>query len=209
MKPAGARNYPKGATCAVDGCQNMVHAQSLCSAHYSRLRRHGSAVGGGIPRRKYVTERRCAVDGCVHFARKRGWCETHYMRFIRHGDPAFDDSVTVEQRFWSKVEKTGFTSSEGVGTGECWIFRGAHLRGYGIFWAAGSNRFAHRWAYEQLVGPIPEGMTLDHLCYTRNCVRPEHLEPVTSGENVRRSRGKIHYVVLYETKVITPDYRHS
>jgi hypothetical protein len=46
---------------------------------------------------------------------------------------------------------------------------------------------AHRFVYEALVGPIPEGMELDHLCRHRNCVNYEHLEPVTRGENVRRT----------------------
>jgi hypothetical protein len=45
---------------------------------------------------------------------------------------------------------------------------------------------AHRYAYEQLVGPIPEGLVLDHLCRNRLCINPLHLEPVTIGENIRR-----------------------
>ncbi|MCA1572428.1 MAG: HNH endonuclease [Chloroflexi bacterium] len=45
---------------------------------------------------------------------------------------------------------------------------------------------AHRWSYETFVGPIPEALALDHLCRNRSCVNPEHLEPVTAGENIRR-----------------------
>ena len=45
---------------------------------------------------------------------------------------------------------------------------------------------AHRFAYEMLVGPIPEGLDLDHLCRVRHCVNPNHLEPVTRSENLRR-----------------------
>ena len=48
---------------------------------------------------------------------------------------------------------------------------------------------AHRFAYELLRGPIPEGMTIDHLCRTRSCVNPEHFEVVTRGENVLRGVG--------------------
>jgi hypothetical protein len=44
----------------------------------------------------------------------------------------------------------------------------------------------HRDVYEQLVGPIPEGLVLDHLCRNRSCCNPAHLEPVTTAENVRR-----------------------
>ncbi len=46
---------------------------------------------------------------------------------------------------------------------------------------------AHRAMYEQMVGPIPEGLVLDHLCKQPPCIRPEHLEPVTIAENTRRS----------------------
>lgn len=46
--------------------------------------------------------------------------------------------------------------------------------------------YAHRWAYEHFVGPIPTGLHIDHLCRVRHCVNPEHLEPVTCRENLRR-----------------------
>jgi hypothetical protein len=48
------------------------------------------------------------------------------------------------------------------------------------------SRLAHRVAYEEQVGPIPEGLEMDHLCRVRNCVNVQHLEPVTHQENCRR-----------------------
>lgn len=62
--------------------------------------------------------------------------------------------------------------------------------GYGQFYGTGGERiYAHRWSYEHHVGPIPEGLVLDHLCRVRNCVNPDHLEPVTHAENILRGEG--------------------
>lgn len=61
-------------------------------------------------------------------------------------------------------------------------------KGYGWFYSntAGRQVLAHRWSYEYFVGPIPDGLDLDHLCSTPYCVNPDHLEPVTHAENQRR-----------------------
>lgn len=71
---------------------------------------------------------------------------------------------------------------------ECWIWTGSHtVDGYGNLRAeSGKTVRAHRAVYELLVGPVPEGLMLDHLCRQRDCVKPSHLEPVTNAENVRR-----------------------
>lgn len=85
---------------------------------------------------------------------------------------------TCNDRFWSKVEKTE----------TCWLWTGGTARnGYGSFWDGNRIGRAHRYAYELLVGPIPEGLQLDHLCRVRLCVNPAHLEPVTQQENIRRA----------------------
>lgn len=71
----------------------------------------------------------------------------------------------------------------------CWEWRGARSRtGYGVFHAGPGLALAHRFAFEQLVGPVADGLDLDHLCRNRGCVRPEHLEPCTRAENLRRGR---------------------
>jgi len=64
--------------------------------------------------------------------------------------------------------------------------------GYGSFKpVCGELRMqlAHRWSYEYFVGPIPDGLVIDHLCRNRSCVNPDHLEPVTQQTNIRRGRG--------------------
>lgn len=79
-------------------------------------------------------------------------------------------------RFFSHVQKTE----------TCWLWTGALVTGYGSFGGRSKPGPAHRWSYEHFVGPIPEGLWVDHLCRVRNCVRPDHLEPVTPSENQRR-----------------------
>lgn len=73
---------------------------------------------------------------------------------------------------------------------ECWLWPGSVTQeGYGMAYVSGKRVAAHRLAYERLVGPIPAGLQLDHLCRARSCVNPGHLEPVTSKENVLRGIG--------------------
>lgn len=69
----------------------------------------------------------------------------------------------------------------------CWSWSGANNgNGYGRFYSEGTRIYAHRVAYEALVGTVPAGMELDHLCRNRGCVNPAHLEPVTHRENTLR-----------------------
>ena len=85
---------------------------------------------------------------------------------------------SVQDRFLAKI----VASPNG-----CWIWQsGTNADGYGLFRVDGRMVRAHRFAYELLVGPIPEGLELDHLCRVRNCVNPAHMEPVTHAENMRR-----------------------
>jgi hypothetical protein len=116
---------------------------------------------------------KCLIDECGSPVKSLGLCEKHYFRQRRTGTTELVKPDPVE-RFWRKVKKTK----------SCWMFKGAY--GHGQFKVDGRSVMAHRYAYELVVGPIPDGMVLDHLCRKAGCVNPAHLEPVTQAENVRR-----------------------
>lgn len=78
------------------------------------------------------------------------------------------------ERFWEKVNKTK----------TCWLWIACKNKaGYGSF---NGGEYAHRFSYEELVGEIPKGLQIDHLCRVRHCVNPKHLEAVTNQVNGQR-----------------------
>lgn len=83
------------------------------------------------------------------------------------------------ERFWEKVDKTE----------NCWLWTACIKHGYGQFMVRRRSVMAHRWSYEHVNGPIPEGLDIDHLCRVRNCVNPAHLEAVSRRVNVLRGYG--------------------
>lgn len=126
-----------------------------------------------------MAQRTCSVEGCDRPRRARGWCTKHYSRWRRWGDP----TVTMAPGFPENLLRKMEPQSNG-----CIYYTGAiNADGYARVVVDGESTPAHRAAYEHFVGPIPEGMTLDHECHNlsgcnmvhdclhRRCVNPEHL----------------------------------
>lgn len=86
--------------------------------------------------------------------------------------------TTLPPQFWAKTRTT-----------DCLLWFGAvNTKGYPCFAISGKSQLAHRLAYEDANGPIPEGMTIDHTCRVRSCVNVDHLEVVSIAENNRRKK---------------------
>jgi hypothetical protein len=155
----------------------------------NRIRCQRAAVarpcGGSLRLRGLVVDNKVCVGCGTEFGptqrdTQARWVPRRYCSHVcyrqRDPDPPVD-------RFWGSVAKV---------TG-CWLWQaGTTSNGYGKFRLSHRGRTvrAHRYAYELLVGPIPDGLQLDHLCRNRVCVNPAHLEPVTARENVLRGNSQ-------------------
>ena len=130
-----------------------------------------------------MSDGKCLVEECTNKTLARGLCNKHYKQQRASGELALLPKLTLHERFWAKVDKTG----------DCWNWTAATLdSGYGVFTAAtdiGASQLVHRFAFEQLVGEIPDGREIDHRCHNRRCVNPKHLRVVTHKQNQENRAG--------------------
>jgi hypothetical protein len=99
-------------------------------------------------------------------------------------------SVVGLSRFWKKVDKAGPVPPLRPDLGPCWVWKAyVDHGGYGRFRAKVGPGYAHIFAYEAEYGEVPTGLEIDHLCRTRSCVNPAHLEAVTRRVNALRGEG--------------------
>lgn len=125
-----------------------------------------------------MPKRTCTIEECNAPHRSRGFCENHYRQMRKRG--MIPLGPTPEERFWAKVDKTG----------HCWEWTGCvNLSGYGHLRSRGQDKLAHRMAWELTIGPIPDGLVLDHRCFNPVCVKPDHLRVVTTKQNIEHVKG--------------------
>lgn len=117
----------------------------------------------------------CALIGCERDRTTAcGLCDEHYA-------PWRVERLRADRALNTHM-KNYFVTPSG-----CWEWQGTvNSNGYGSIGHLGKRMSTHRLSYELHVGPIPEGLVIDHLCRNRACCNPAHLEPVTQGENTRR-----------------------
>jgi len=84
---------------------------------------------------------------------------------------------SIIERFWSRVDKGGPNG--------CWLWTaGKYTRGYGAFWDGTKQGYAHRISFSLIIGDIPPGIGIDHICHNHACVNPAHLRLATNWQNM-------------------------
>lgn len=135
----------------------------------------------------------CNVSGCSREkGKRRGMCDLHYRRWIEYGstDPRRNSlHKGINERLWDRLSK----DADG-----CWRWTGAlNNKGYGTtsrprpegYVGRTPTVYAHRLAWEEVNGPIPDGMVIDHICHEPRCANPDHLRLATHRQNQRHRRG--------------------
>lgn len=132
-----------------------------------------------------TNDRRCGFDGCERKHSCKGLCSAHYWQRQRGQllRPIGTRAKTPVQRFWENVDTS-------AGPDACWLWTGGlNPWGYGRLFADGTRHIAHRFSYEMTCGSIPDGMLVDHLCWTPRCVNPAHLRLADRIGNAENRRG--------------------
>lgn len=150
--------------CTFPECPKDHYLSGLCGTHYR------------------AAKPPCTFEGCAKPIHAKGYCGQHYLRVQRYGDvnaTAFIKGDDVA-RFAQYVNKTK----------TCWNWTGGTDRlGYGKFKLNRKEEAAHRVSYGWEIGPIPDGMEIDHRCHNRSCVNPGHLRAVTRKQNMENLSG--------------------
>ena len=168
------------------GCGGHPVMGQFLKGHNSKLRQ-SKAQHGDLSRYKAG----CRCDPCrvANRLSKRRQARARGVRTVaeaaaarRIPRPPKPKPPTIAERFAAGYRKL----DDG-----CWVWlKATGPTGYGVAWNGHRTMGAHRLSYEIHVGPIPDGLHIDHLCCNPTCVNPDHLEPVTQQENNRRAAAK-------------------
>ena len=174
------RHFNAGQTCIIEGCDKPMRARRWCSMHYSRWRNYGDPEHATRPHR--LEGAICDIEGCGVVAISKGLCKRHYSRYWKTGTTDLTGNRTTdpEERFKRDARHDG----------ACIVWTGAKMpSGYGGLRVDGKVVYAHRYSWERVNGPIPEGMLIDHACHNRACVNADHLRLATPEQNARNRAG--------------------
>ena len=131
-----------------------------------------------------MTNKICNIGDCGRPLKCRGWCNRHYQKWVRHGDPLANPG----RRMYATFAESHAARTRRAG--DCLVWTGGLTPdGYGVARFEGASRLAHRAAWIAAHGPIPAGMTLDHVCHNRACVELTHLRLATRAENAQHRSG--------------------
>lgn len=154
--------------------RRVSHKNGLCQMHHYRAQKGLPMDAPAGLKSGPKPSGPCVEPDCDRPARALGFCTMHRARQRAAERPP----APPRPRKWTT------DNCYTVADSGCWEWRGPqNPMGYGTH----PQALAHRWMYAELVGPIPDGLTIDHLCRNTICVNPAHLEPVTMAENNRRA----------------------
>lgn len=133
------------------------------------------------PRERAHLARVCSVEGCSRVHLARGYCQNHYMQLRR----AKSELVAPVHR---ETPQEYIKNRVDLADTGCWEWRLSRYQGYGKTGFNGRPRQAHIVSYEAFVGPVPEGMQINHKCHNRACCNPQHLYAGTQKQNMKDMR---------------------
>jgi len=175
--------------CSNEGCPKVAVKKGLCNGHYLRARKGKDMTApindapGAAPAERGI----CGINKCTRavWNIERQLCRRHYHQAWKYGDATRD--ARLINATWEEIRDLAEPDPD---TG-CLLWQGPlQDQGYGTITYQGKRWLAHRLFWTQFYGPIPDGLTIDHLCFIRNCVNIPHLEAISASVNTKRAMEK-------------------